>query len=103
MAHHRFRSVRSEPVGKELKRRCKRSLTTFAGSLAFVELRLLKHLSDENLILAAEAELDADRQVVAELHVEVCEQCRSRQAVISGRIKGFSEVRRQALLIPEAG
>jgi hypothetical protein len=64
------------------------------------------HLSDEQLLLAADGELSANRSAEIQGHLAACWACRSRMAEIEGTIADFARAHRQGLdpqLPPVAG
>lgn len=64
------------------------------------------HLSDQELLLAADGELPARRAAQVRAHLAACWNCRARMAEIEGTITGFARTHRQTLdpqLPPIAG
>ena len=64
------------------------------------------HLSDQDLLLAADGELSTRRAAQAHAHLAACWSCRARMAEIEGSITDFARAHRQALdpqLPPIAG
>lgn len=64
------------------------------------------HLSDQELLLAADGELPTRRAAQAHAHLAACWSCRARMAEIEGAITDFARAHRQALdpqLPPVAG
>jgi hypothetical protein len=64
------------------------------------------HLSNEQLLLAADGELPARQAAEAQAHLAACWDCRARMAEIEGTITGFARAHRQTLdpqLPPIAG
>jgi len=55
------------------------------------------HLSDEQLLLAADGELDAGRAAQARAHLARCWHCRARMAETEGAIADFARAYRQTL------
>ena len=55
------------------------------------------HLSDEQLVAWADGELDAFSREDAAGHLAGCEQCRRREAQLSGAFADFAAYRRDAL------
>src|SRR5580658_1112971 len=64
------------------------------------------HLSDEELLLAADGELPTRRAAQVHAHLAACWDCRARMAEIEGTIADFARAHRQILdpqLPPIAG
>jgi hypothetical protein len=64
------------------------------------------HLSDEELLLAADGELPTRRTVQVRAHLSACWDCRARMSELEGTIADFARVHRQTLdpqLPPIAG
>ena len=57
------------------------------------------HLSDEELLLAADGELPTGRAAQVHAHLAACWSCRARMAEIEGTIADFARAHRQ-LSIP---
>jgi hypothetical protein len=55
------------------------------------------HLSDQELLLAADGELDARRAAQVRAHLASCWHCRARMAEIEGTIADFARAYRQTL------
>jgi hypothetical protein len=55
------------------------------------------HLSDQELLLAADGELQASRAVQVRIHLAACWDCRARLAAIEGTIADFARAHRQTL------
>ena len=55
------------------------------------------HLSDQDLLLAADGELEARRAAQVRAHLAACWNCRARMAEIEGTIADFARAHRQAL------
>ena len=53
------------------------------------------HISDEELLLASEAELELARQPIVEAHLASCSACRDRAAALDRKLHDFGEVYRQ--------
>lgn len=65
-----------------------------------------RHLSDEELLLAADGELPARRTAQVHSHLAACWDCRARMAALEGTIADFARAHRQTLdphLPPIAG
>ncbi len=64
------------------------------------------HLSDQDLVLAADGELNPRQDARARAHLSACWQCRTRQRAMDGAIADFVQLRSQTLdpqLPPAAG
>jgi hypothetical protein len=64
------------------------------------------HLSESDLILAADGELPARRRAEVAAHLETCWSCRERMEALKGTITGYVRARNAELngqLLPEAG
>jgi hypothetical protein len=55
------------------------------------------HLSDEELLLAADAELPTRRAVELQAHLAACSMCRGRMAEIEGSLTAFAQTYRESL------
>src|SRR5208282_5422566 len=55
------------------------------------------HLSDQELLLAADGELTARRAAEIQAHLAACWDCRARMAEIEGTIADFARAHRQSL------
>jgi len=55
------------------------------------------HLSDQDLLLAADGELEARRIAQVRAHLAACWNCRARMVEIEGTIADFARVHREAL------
>ena len=53
------------------------------------------HLSDQDLLLAADGELPAYRAARVRSHLAVCQDCRARMAELEGTILDFARIHRQ--------
>jgi anti-sigma factor RsiW len=62
------------------------------------------HLSDQELLLAADGELPADQAAQAATHLSVCWSCRARKQEIEGAVVDFVRLHRDTLnpLLPSA-